>query len=74
VARDALCDREITGNGAAHLCGFKKDEADQAVLASNDAKLVNGKPVLRAGGKIGKPDDWAPPDLSAFVSVTGSDT
>lgn len=66
-ALDALCDREVTGNGVAYLMGFNKPAADQAVLASNDAKLVDGKPVILEGGKIGKPEGWTPPDLSGFV-------
>ena len=66
-ALDALCDTEVTGNGVAYMAGFDKDAADQAVLASNDAKLVDGKPVLKPGGKIGKPEGWKAPDLSAFV-------
>jgi hypothetical protein len=67
MALDAICDREITGNGIAFLAGMSKDQADQAVLASNDAKLVDGKPVILPGGKIGKPDLWRAPDLSSFV-------
>lgn len=66
-ALDALCDMEVTGNGVAYLAGFRKVDADAAVLASNDAKLVDGKPVLLPGGKIGKPDGWTAPDLSGFV-------
>lgn len=66
-ALDALCDREVTGNGVAYFAGFNKDGADQAVLASNDAKLVDGKPVLLLGGKIGKPEGWTAPDLSNFI-------
>jgi predicted HAD superfamily Cof-like phosphohydrolase len=66
-ALDALCDTEVTGNGVAHMAGFAKPGADQAVLASNDAKLVDGKPVILDGGKIGKPEGWKPPDLRAFV-------
>lgn len=42
-ALDALCDREVTGNGVAYLLGFDKVSADEAVLASNEAKLVDGK-------------------------------
>lgn len=64
---DALCDREVTGNGVAYLAGFDKDGADQAVLASNEAKLVDGKPVILEGGKIGKPEDWQTPDLERFA-------
>ncbi|CAB4137188.1 hypothetical protein UFOVP768_49 [uncultured Caudovirales phage] len=66
-ALDALCDSEVTGNGVAYLAGFDKRGADLAVLASNDAKLVDGKPVILPGGKIGKPDGWKAPDLSGFV-------
>ena len=66
-ALDALCDIEVTGNGIAYLAGFNKTEADKAVLDSNDSKLVDGKPVLLEGGKIGKPSNWQPPDLRGFI-------
>lgn len=66
-ALDALCDCEVTGNGIAYLAKMNKEQADQAVLASNDAKLVDGKPVILDGGKIGKPAGWKAPDLSSFV-------
>lgn len=66
-ALDALCDREVTGNGVAHLLGFNKPMADQAVLSSNEAKLVDGSPIILEGGKIGKPEGWTAPDLSDFV-------
>lgn len=66
-ALDALCDIEVTGNGVACLAGMDKPGADRAVLDSNDAKLVDGKPVILEGGKIGKPPGWKPPDLRGFV-------
>ena len=66
-ALDALCDIEVTGNGVAFFARFDKDAADQAVIDSNDAKLVDGKPVILEGGKIGKPDGWKAPDLRGFV-------
>ena len=66
-ALDALCDIEVTGNGVAYLAGMDKPGADVAVLASNDAKLVDGQPVILPGGKIGKPDNWESPDLRGFV-------
>jgi len=66
-ALDALCDREVTGNGIAYLADFDKEGADEAVLASNDAKLVDGKPVILPGGKIGKPEGWSAPNLTGFV-------
>lgn len=66
-ALDALCDTEVTANGVAFLAGWRKPRADAKVLAANDAKLVNGKPVLLPGGKIGKPEGWSPADLSDCV-------
>ena len=66
-ALDALCDREVTGNGVAYLADFDKEGADNAVLDSNDAKLVDGRPVILEGGKIGKPAGWKAPDLKRFV-------
>lgn len=66
-ALDARCDIQVTGDGVSYLAGFDKDAADQAVLASNDAKLVGGKPVILTGGKIGKPEGWKPPNLREFV-------
>ncbi len=66
-ALDALCDMEVTGNGVAYLGGFNKPPADKAVLHANECKLVDGKPVILEGGKIGKPKGWVAPDLSGFV-------
>ncbi len=66
-ALDALCDIEVTGNGIAYFAGFNKPAADRAVLDSNDSKLVDGKPVILEGGKIGKPPSFTPPDLRGFV-------
>jgi hypothetical protein len=64
---DALCDAEVTGNGIAYLAELDKDAADEAVIASNEAKLVDGKPVILPGGKIGKPQGWMPPNLKPYV-------
>lgn len=66
-ALDALCDREVTGNGVAFLALMDKQTADRWVLDSNDAKLVDGKPVILDGGKIGKPEGWKAPDLTLLV-------
>ena len=66
-ALDALCDREVTGNGVAFLAGFKKPIADHRVLESNDSKLVDGKPVILPGGKVGKGPAFCPPDLKGLV-------
>lgn len=67
AALDALCDCEVTGNGVAYLAGFNKPEADRRVLDANDAKLVDGKPVILPGGKIGKCEGWTAPDLEDLV-------
>lgn len=64
---DAICDREVTGNGVAYLAGFDKDAADEAVLASNESKLEGGRPVILPGGKIGKGAQYKAPDLRRFV-------
>lgn len=64
---DALADVKVTCDGMAWIAGFDQNCADAAVLASNDAKLVNGKPVILDGGKIGKPVGWCAPDLQPFV-------
>ncbi len=66
-ALDALCDREVTGNGVAYLSGFDKITADELVLLANERKLVDGKPVIKEGGKIGKPEGWVAADLSDCV-------
>ena len=64
---DGLCDVEVTLNGVAYLAGFDKNAADQEVLASNESKLEDGKPVILAGGKIGKGRNYKAPDLRGFV-------
>ena len=66
-ALDALCDTEVTGNGVAYLAGFNKEAADAAVLDANDDKLIDGRPVILEGGKIGKRPGWKAPDLGALV-------
>lgn len=66
-ALDALCDSEVTGNGVAYLAHMDKERADRAVLDANEAKLVDGKPIILKGGKIGKPEGWKPPNLGPFV-------
>lgn len=66
-ALDAICDIEVTGNGVAYFAAMDKPRADLAVLASNDAKLIDGRPVILPGGKIGKPEGWTAPDLTQFV-------
>ena len=66
-ALDAVCDSEVTGNGVCYLLAMDKQTADQRVLDANDAKLVDGKPVLLPGGKIGKPEGWTPAQMNDLV-------
>ena len=67
-ALDALCDRDVTGNGVAYLANMDKESADIAVLDSNDSKLnADGTAVILEGGKIGKAPGYKPPDLKPFV-------
>ncbi len=66
-ALDALCDVKVTCDGVAYLAGFDMNGADEVVLNSNDAKLVDGKPVILEGGKIGKPEGWQAPNLRGFA-------
>jgi predicted HAD superfamily Cof-like phosphohydrolase len=68
AALDALCDREVTGNGVAYLLGMDKDGADQEVLRSNNSKLnEDGTAVILEGGKIGKSERYTPPNLTPFI-------
>lgn len=63
-ALDALCDAEVTGNGVAYLAGFRKEQADDRVLASNESKLnADGTAVILPGGKIGKGPGYKAPFL-----------
>lgn len=66
-ALDALCDRDVTGNGCAYLLGFDKDAADQEVLRSNESKFEDGKAVIAPTGKIMKGKNYSAPDLKGFV-------
>lgn len=47
--------------------GWDLDEAMRRVFDSNMSKLVDGKPVRRADGKIMKGPHYQPPDLSDLV-------
>lgn len=67
-ALDALCDRDVTGNGCAYLLGFDKDAADQEVLRSNESKLQeDGTALISEGGKIMKSNRYSAPNLKGFV-------
>lgn len=67
---DALCDLQYVLDGAFLALGFHhyKDKAFKAVHISNMAKLgPDGKPIIRADGKIMKPEGWQPPNLALVI-------
>ena len=43
------------------------DDAFEEVHRSNMAKLVDGKVLRRADGKVMKPEGWQPPQLAQFI-------
>ena len=43
------------------------DDAFAEVHRSNMAKLVDGKVLRREDGKVMKPENWQPPNLSQFI-------
>ena len=53
--------------GTAVSYGIPLDRVFAEVHASNMAKLVDGKPVRRADGKILKPDGWTPPNIKKIL-------
>ena len=57
----------LAGSVLNHGLQFVIDDAFKEIHRSNMAKLVNGKVLKRADGKVAKPDDWTPPDLKQFL-------
>jgi len=53
--------------GTAVSYGIPLDRVFDEVHRSNMAKLVDGKPVRRADGKILKPDGWKPPNINKVL-------
>ncbi|CAI8223219.1 MAG: nucleoside triphosphate pyrophosphohydrolase family protein [Candidatus Thermoplasmatota archaeon] len=53
----------VLNHGLQHVI----DDAFKEIHRSNMAKLVDGKVLKRADGKVAKPDDWTPPDLKQFL-------
>jgi predicted HAD superfamily Cof-like phosphohydrolase len=43
------------------------NEVFEEVHRSNMAKLVDGKPLKRADGKVIKPEGWTPPDIEGVI-------
>ena len=64
---DALADMIYIICGTAVSYGIPLDDIFEEVHASNMAKLVDGKVLRRADGKIQKPEGWAPPDIERIL-------
>jgi len=63
-----LADLAYVTYGAAVSLGIDLDAAIRAVHASNMAKLgADGRPILRADGKVLKPEGWQAPDVSGAL-------
>lgn len=55
--------------GAAELYGLDWQRILDETTRANMRKLVNGKPILNAAGKVQKPADWQPPDWAAVINA-----
>lgn len=62
-----LCDQIVTSVGIAHMLKMDIVSAMSEVNRSNFSKFVDGAPVFKEGGKIGKGPNYTGPDLSRFV-------
>lgn len=63
-----LVDKIYVAIGTALEYGLPLQEVWDAVHAANMAKLgPDGKPVLRADGKVQKPEGWTPADVAGIV-------
>lgn len=66
---DALADIAYILAGTVINHGMQNifDDAFSEVHRSNMAKLVDGKVLRREDGKVMKPENWQPPNLSQFI-------
>jgi len=64
---DALADIIYIACGTAVSYGIPLDDVFAEVHRSNMAKLVDGKVLRRADGKIQKPEGWQPPDIEGVL-------
>ena len=66
---DALADIAyiLAGTVINHGMQYVFDDAFSEVHRSNLAKLVDGKVLRREDGKVMKPENWQPPNLSQFI-------
>lgn len=65
---DALADIIYIACGTAIAYGIPLDTVFTEVHRSNMAKLgPGGKPIYRDDGKVMKPTDWSPPNVSGII-------
>ena len=64
---DALADLIYIACGTAVSYGIPLDKVFEEVHRSNMAKLVDGKVLRRADGKVQKPEGWTPPDIAGVL-------
>lgn len=64
---DALCDQVVTSVGVAHCLHMDIDKGLDIVSTSNWSKMVDGKFLRDANGKIKKPPSYVPPYLDECV-------
>ena len=67
---DALIDILVVTMGAIRAEGFNGEAAWQEVMKTNFAKIdpETGKVRKREDGKVLKPSNWIPPNLTPFVN------
>jgi predicted HAD superfamily Cof-like phosphohydrolase len=66
---DALADIIYIALGTAISYGIPLDKVFEEVHRSNMAKLVDGKVLRRADGKVQKPDGWKAPDIAGILEA-----
>lgn len=64
-----LADVVIVAYGTAAAYGLDLDRALAEVMRANRSKFVDGKPLLRADGKVLKGPDYEPPDMGRVVEL-----
>jgi len=69
---DALIDILVVTIGAIHSAGMDAEGAWKEVMSTNFAKIdkLTGKVRKREDGKVLKPNNWMPPNLSKYLSKT----
>lgn len=64
-----LADVVVVANCAAAVFGLDLDRALDEVMRANNSKLVDGKAVRRADGKVLKGPNYQPPDMERVVEL-----